>query len=617
MMRARHMSTVALVVLGSCVHGCQSQGTRPVVENHSFARPNEIVVEHLDLDLTVDFEKRRIGGRVSLRIVNKTGASRLYLDTRRLNVHRVTLADGIETRFVLGDEVGSIGRPLVVDVRPETRVVNVFYETTDGATALDWLAPSQTAGGEKPFLFTQGQAILNRTWIPCQDQPGVRVTYEARIATRPDLMAVMSARNGTEKRADGVYHFSMPQPIPAYLIALAVGDLEFKKISDRCGVYAEPSLVEKAAWEFADTEAMIQTAERLYGPYRWERYDIIVLPPSFPYGGMENPRLSFVTPVLVAGDRSLVSTIAHELAHSWSGNLVTNATWDDFWLNEGFTTYFERRILEALYGTDHMEMQAVLGYQELEEAVADLGDTNPATRLHVEIPQEDPDEGLSTIPYEKGYLFLRLLEETVGREKWDAFLRAYFDRFAFQSMTTEAFLAYLRSELLNDDLEARVDVRQWIYDPGIPANRPRPSSVAFDQVHLQIRAWTAGMAPQALDTEGWSTQEWKQFIQGLPADLNAEQMRALDLHFNFTGGTNAELLQVWFLRGIAGGYLPVYPRLESYLVGIGRIWLISPLYRKLVETPQGQEIARQIYRKARPGYHALTVAIMDEIVGWE
>ncbi|MFQ5511911.1 MAG: M1 family metallopeptidase [Candidatus Krumholzibacteriia bacterium] len=613
------MLRVVLLVCALALQGCGSRPAGVRVENHSFARPDEVVVEHIDLDLTVDFENRRISGHASLRIVNKRGARRLDLDTRSLNINKVTLGDGRETRFVLGDEVGVVGRPLTVDILPETKVVNVFYETTDGATGLDWLSPAQTAGGERPFLFTQGQAILNRTWIPCQDHPGVRVTYNARITTPPGVMAVMSSRNGTTKRADGVYEFSMPQPIPAYLIALAVGDLEFREISERCGVYAEPSLVEQAAWEFADTEAMIQTAEALYGPYRWERYDIIVLPPSFPYGGMENPRLSFVTPVLLAGDRSLVSTIAHELAHSWSGNLVTNATWNDFWLNEGFTTYFELRILEALYGTERMELQALLGYEELRAAISELGADNPDTRLRLDISQGDPDEGLSTVAYEKGYLFLRLLEETVGREKWDAFLRGYFDHFAFQSMTTGAFLDYMRERLFASDpgLERRVRVEEWVYGTGIPDNHPVLRSSAFEHVKAQIRAFETGTAPAALETAGWSTQEWKLFIKGLPDDMSADQMRALDEHFDFTGGTNAELLQVWFLHGIESRYRPVYPRLEDYLTGIGRIWLISPLYRKLAESPEGLEMAKQIYRKARPGYHALTAAIMDKVVGWK
>ncbi|MCZ6767460.1 MAG: M1 family aminopeptidase/hydrolase, partial [bacterium] len=442
-----------LVALLAMLPACDMLGDRPSVVNHSFAKPDQVAVEHMVLDLEIDFDAERIRGSVTLEIVNKSGAERLYLDTRGLVIEKVTLdGAGNLAEYTLGDEVESIGQPLAIDILPETKSVTVYYETTEGATALDWLRPEQTAGGKMPFLYTQGQSILNRTWIPCQDSPEVRITYDARIKVPKGMLAVMSASNSTRRSDDGVYEFSMPQPIPTYLIALAAGDLEFRPISDRCGVYAEPYIVDRAAWEFADTESMIRTAEALYGPYRWDRYDVIVLPPSFPYGGMENPRLSFVTPVLVAGDRSLVSTIAHELAHSWSGNLVTNATWDDFWLNEGFTVYFERRIMEAVYGRDDAELDAVLGVNELKEKIESLGEDHPDTRLALDVSdRNDPDDGLSTVAYNKGYLFLRLLEESVGRERMDAFLRKYFDTFAFGSMTSERFVEYLRAELIRGD----------------------------------------------------------------------------------------------------------------------------------------------------------------------
>ncbi|MDH3215371.1 MAG: M1 family aminopeptidase/hydrolase, partial [Candidatus Krumholzibacteria bacterium] len=434
---ARTIAIGAALMLGvtSCGRPASDDDIR--VSNHSFARPDEVAMEHLDLDLEVDFEEERIRGKATIRITNRTAADKLFLDTRDLNIERVTLGKmDSPTSFVVGETVDMLGQPLIVDITPQTKWVNVFYETRENASAIDWLKPEQTADGKLPFLYTQGQAIENRSWIPCQDTPGIRITYHAKIRTPPGMRAVMSAQSIAGTRSDGAYEFDMPQPIPPYLIALAVGDIEFRAISERCGVFAEPSVVDKAVWEFADAEMMIQKAEELYGSYRWDRFDVIVLPPSFPFGGMENPRLTFVTPVLLAGDRSLVSTIAHELAHSWAGNLVTNAAWSDFWLNEGFTTYFERRILEALYGTDHMEMEAVLGFGELQESLSRVEPDEPDTRLRNDLENRDPDDGLSWVPYEKGYLFLRLIEEAVGRQKWDTFLRGYFDRFAFQTMTT-------------------------------------------------------------------------------------------------------------------------------------------------------------------------------------
>jgi aminopeptidase N len=605
---------IALVVASG---GTACAGGSAVVTNHSFARSDEAVTTHLDMDIVVDFTKEQIRGRASLHIDNKTGTDKLYLDTRDLAVGRVTLGeDGKPTSFRLGKDAGYLGQALIIDIAPDTKVVNVYYETTGNAKALDWLQPSQTADGTQPFLYTQGQAILNRTWIPCQDNTGIRITYHARVRVPPGMMVVMSARNPTEKRPDGVYEFDMPQPIPPYLIAMAVGDLEFRAIGARSGVYAEPSVVEKAAWEFADTETMIELAAELYGPYRWERFDVIVLPPSFPYGGMENPRLTFLTPVLVAGDRSLVSTIAHELAHSWSGNLVTNATWSEFWLNEGFTTYFERRIMEAVYGREAADMNTILGFTELEESIADLGADHDDTRLHNDITGRDPDEGMNTIPYEKGYMFLRLIEEKVGRAKFDNFLREYFEQFAFQTMTSKKFVAHLRSQLIAGDaaLEAVLRIDEWVYEPGLPDNHPQVSSTAYDRVLVAVDAFMKGEEAASLDTDRWSGQQWKQFLQKLPRPLPRERLADLEKTFGFTEKANAEVRQVWFLHAIASDYEPAYPAIERYLTDIGRIWLIGSVYRQLSSTPQGLKLAKRVFAQAKTGYHPLAVVYVERIL---
>jgi aminopeptidase N len=608
-----------LMLLGSlplCAQGC-GRAKDPVVTHHSFARPDEVVVEHLDLDLVVDFDARRIRGRASLFIRNRTRAGRLFLDTRDLRVARVTLGDEeTPASFSLGAPVEYLGAPLSVDITPETQRVDIEYETSPGASALGWLEPGLTAGGVYPFLYTQGQAINNRSWIPCQDTPAVRVTYRAKITVPPGMTAVMSARNPTARVADGVYTFDMPQPIPPYLIALAVGDIDYRPIGDRCGVYAEPGMVDRAAWEFAETAQMIAKVEELYGAYRWERFDVLVLPSSFPYGGMENPRLTFVTPVLVAGDRSLVSTIAHELAHSWSGNLVTNASWNDFWLNEGVTTYIERRIIEALYGTDAMEMEALLGLSELEAELADLEPDHPDTRLRVELDDRDPESGLTWVPYDKGYLFLRMFEEAVGRERWDEFLGHYFEHFAFRTITSEEFVSLLRRDLISDnaELEKRLRIDEWIYGTGIPDNRPRIVSAAADSVAAAVTAWTNGTRAVDLQTAGWSTQQWKQFIRTLPSPVGPGKLAELEGAFGFTSRSNAEILQVWFVKAIENGYEPAYPAIEHYLTTIGRIWLISSVYRALAETPEGLERAKAIYSRAKTGYHPLTVVAIDRIL---
>jgi leukotriene-A4 hydrolase len=589
---------------------------------HSFAHPEEVSVEHLKLDLTVDFTQRQLTGRASLRLHRPSGAPgaiRLVLDTRDLDIRQVTLDSGkTAARYQLGDEVKFLGRPLEIEIAPNTTWVNVDYTTRPQAAALQWLTPEQ-AGSPSPFLYTQSESILARTWVPCQDTPGVRMTYEATIHAPRGFLALMSAENPTRTSTDGVYRFKMPQPIPSYLLALAVGDLAFKPLGPVSGVYALPTVIERAAWELADTPKMIAAAEALYGPYKWGRYDILILPASYPYGGMENPRLTFATPTILAGDRSLVSLVAHELAHSWSGNLVTNATWNDFWLNEGFTTYFEGRIMEAVYGRPYFDMLAVLGRQDLDDAVKDAGGLDkPDTRLHLDLAGRDPDEGTSDIAYEKGALFLRTLEASVGREKLDHFLRAYFDTFAFQSMDSTRFVAYLKQNLLGGDeaLIQKLQIDAWVFNPGIPANAVQPHSDAFTAVDRAVQAFTAGTPAAQLTTTGWTTHHWLHFLRNLPETLDAAKMADLDSTFHLSQSGNSEILDAWLLEVVETKYTPAYPALEQFLTTVGRRKYIQPLYAAMAKTPEGAEMALRIYEKARPGYHSVSQGSIDQVLGW-
>src|SRR5215213_5405445 len=455
--------------------------TNAVKDAHSYSNPQEVRVRNLDLDLVVDFPAKVLRGTAILgfeRLAQEGSRAPLILDTRALDISKVEASgDGksfVETQFEIGPSDAVLGAPLTIQLPAGADRVRINYVTSPKASGLQWLEPAQTAGKRYPFIFTQSEAIHARSWIPIQDTPYVRVVYTARVRTPRELLAVMSAENDARTPRDGDYSFRMTQPIPSYLIALAVGDLRFRPLGRRTGVYAEPPVIALAAREFADTEKMVAATERLYGPYRWGRYDLLVLPPSFPYGGMENPRVTFATPTVLAGDKSLVSLVAHELAHSWSGNLVTNATWSDFWLNEGFTNYIERRIIEAVYGRAREEMEAMLGRRSLEEELATLEDRDEI--LHVDLTGRDPDEGSTGVPYEKGALFLRHLEETFGRARFDRFIRGYFDHFAFRSITTTDFVAYLKANLLDKypELAARVPVEEWIYKPGIPQSAPRP-----------------------------------------------------------------------------------------------------------------------------------------------
>ena len=612
---ARIAILIYLFTLTACQH--KSGNSQIPKDSHSWSNPQDVIVQHLALDLKVDFATKKLTGVARLDINNKTGADTLILDSKDLKIDRITLGTKEQaTGFRFGQSSEFMGTELRIGIKKLSRQVNIYYSTSPAAGAVQWLAPEQTAGKNHPFLFTQNQPVFARTWIPCQDSPGVRMTYSADISVPQGLMAVMSASNGQEISTDGSYHFEMPQAIPSYLIALAVGDIAFKAISDRAGVYAEPSVVGKAAAEFEDTEKMIAAAEKLYGPYRWERYDIIVLPPSFPFGGMENPRLTFATPTVLAGDKSLVSLVAHELAHSWSGNLVTNSTWNDIWINEGFTTYFEHRIMEDLYGFDYKEMFAKLGYDNVISTIEKMGADNKATALRQNLDNGDPDNTNSAIVYDKGHLFLRTMETLVGREKWDAFLKGYFEKFAFGSMDSEKFINYLNEHLIAGDkaLAEKLQVKKWIYEPGLPDNHIAVQSPALEKVKSQIAAFAGGTAAKDLATADWNSPQWRYFVKNLPEKLTAAQLDDLEKNFQFSKTGNSEILFSWLMLSIKNRYYPSYIVLESFLKQVGRLKFIGPLYWNLAQTDEGKAIAKRIYKQARAGYHPLSSSAIDRIL---
>ncbi len=612
------------------VGGTELARSAQVEDTHSYSRPDQVRVSHVSLKLTVDFARKVLLGDALLSVVqgqNSPPGAPLILDTRGLEIQGVTIYYGEHgdalpvkvTKFSLGAPDPIKGRALRIELPQgfDPYAVRVRYETTAKSTALQWLEPSMTAGKKQPFLFTQSEAIHARTWIPCQDSPGVRVTYDAEITVPDGLTAVMSATQLGNEVRDGkhTFRFTQKQKIPAYLIALAVGDLAFQPLRKRTGVFAEPSVVGAAASEFVDTEKMVETIEKRFGPYRWGRYDLLVLPPSFPFGGMENPMLTFATPTILAGDRSLVSLVAHELAHSWSGNLVTNATWRDFWLNEGFTSYLERRVMEDLYGTERAAMERVLGLKELRE---DLKTFAPRDQiLDIDVDGRDPDEGMTRIPYEKGALLLDTLEHAFGRARFDAFLRAYFDNFAFQSITTADFEAYLREHLLKTDerAAATINLKAWLYEPGLPVGYPVPMSDRFLKVEEVARDWSkADGVVDPARTKGWTTHEWVHFLQSLPPSVPTARLTALDQAYQLTARGNAEVLQQWLLIAIRNGYVPAYERVESFLTTVGRRKFLVPLYAELMKTPEGAERARAIFAKARAGYHPIAVDSVEKVL---
>ena len=631
MVRRRFLAAVIALAAASaaCGRTSQEQEARPAQQPsltqerdiHSFARPQEARVTHVALDLTTDFTAKTLSGRTTLTIERTGSASQVVLDTRDLVIESVTTPDGAPLKFVLGETDKILGQPLTVDLPAGAKEIVIAYRTSPNAAALQWLGPSQTAGKKQPYLYSQGQAILTRTWIPTQDSPGIRQTYAARITVPRDLRAVMSAEQLTPDGVDGpggrTFEFRLTQPVPPYLIALAVGDIGFRSLGPRTGVYTEPSVLDTAASEFADLEKMVSTAETLIGPYRWGRYDLLVLPPSFPFGGMENPRLTFATPTILAGDRSLVSLVAHELAHSWSGNLVTNATWRDFWLNEGVTTYVELRLMEALYGPERAAMLDVLARRSLENEITRLGGPASAdTVLHIDLTGRDPDEGMTEIPYEKGAALLKLLEQTFGRPRFDPYLRSYFDRHAFQPITTEAFLADLRANLIKGDaaLEQKLKLEEWLYKPGLPDNSPLPKSDALQRVEQQAQTFVSGGRAADIKADAWVTQEWQHFLESLPEKLTPAQLADLDKTFGLTRRRNSEVLFLWLRIAIRNRYEPAMPALEEFLTTQGRRKFLRPLYEDLMKADWGKAEARRIYARARPLYHAVATGTLDPIV---
>ena len=635
-MRQMLLSVSIAAALGVAVTGCQGNqapttaaaapaastaAAEKIVDEHSFAQPDKVRTTDLALDLAVDFDKKTISGTATYTLdwVDKA-ATQLVLDTRDLTIAKAEGlgADGqwSPLTFALSDKDKVLGSALTIEAPTRPAKVRVTYTTSPEASGLQWLAPSMTEGGKQPFMFSQSQQIHARSWVPLQDTPQIRFTYSAHVTAPADAMVLMSADNDPKAPRDGDYTFKMPQKIPSYLLAIAAGDLVFKPISERSGVWAEPSMVDKATAEFEDTEKMIGAAEGLYGPYRWGRYDLLVLPPSFPYGGMENPRLTFATPTVIVGDKSLVSLVAHELAHSWSGNLVTFATDKDAWLNEGTTTYVQSRITEALYGKDMADMEEVIDRDELKNEFKTLDpklqrlSLKPGTLA-------DPDDQSSATVYTKGAWFLQFLEKRFGREVFDPWLKGYFDHFAFQSITTQQFREYLKANLIDKhpNVVTMQEVDQWLYEPGIPGNAPQVESGKFSTVNAARIAWQgSGQLPDKSITGAWSTQEWVHFIEGMPETLKAEQLAQLDAAYHFTGTPNGEIAMRWYPLAERSGYAAAREEMGKFLERVGRRKLILPIYKALVATPDGLAFAEQVFAKAKPATHPITAGSVEAIL---
>lgn len=579
---------------------------------HSYNDDTQVETAALVWAARVDFASRTLHGDATLEFRRPADAGRLDLDTRDLSIDSVTDAGGAPLGYTLHAAEPTLGARLAIELPAGATAVRIRYRTSPDASALQWLGPAQTTSGRQPFLFSQCQAIHARSVIPLQDTPRIRITYRAELTIPRELVGVMAAarlgRDDADGGADGlaIERFEMPQPIPPYLLALAVGELASRELSPRSRVWAEPAVLDRAAHEFAEVEAMITAAEALFGPYGWERFDILTMPPAFPYGGMENPRLTFITPTVIAGDRSLVTLIAHELAHSWTGNLVTNANAEHFWLNEGFTVYAERRILEALHGGEAVALHAALGRRSLDEAVARFATRPELTKLRTELTGIDPDDAFSRIPYEKGELFLRVLEAAVGRAAFDRWLRSYLEAFAFQAITTDDFIAHFERAL--PGVLARVDARAWIDEVGVPASAPVARSARLAAIEQHADGSPPAAAAQ------WTPTEWALYLESVPRPAPEALCALLDERFGLTRSTNYEILVGWLTLALRSGYHAVVPRAQEVLAAAGRMKFLRPLYDALARDDRTRGVARATYDRLRAGYHPIARQLVESVL---
>jgi leukotriene-A4 hydrolase len=588
----------------------------------SYAKYDQVKTTALHLDLKADFAKKSLDGYAELTLnwIDKN-ATTLDLDTRELTISKIEAQDAKgawrKADYTLGKFDEEKGQPLQIKLPARQTRVRIHYRTAPTATALQWLQPVQTMSGKYPFMFSQSQAINARSWVPIQDTPAVRFTYTARIEAPEGLRVVMSADNDMKATGKGGWKFTMPQPIPSYLLAIGIGELEARTLGGRTGVYAEPQRIKAAEYELADTEKMVAAAEKLYGPYRWGRYDMLVLPPSFPIGGMENPRLTFLTPTMIAGDRSLVDLVAHELAHSWSGNLVTNATWKHWWLNEGFTTYVTTRILEEIYGKEVALMNLQL---EQEEALEMLKELPPAKQALVsrQADTNAADYPDTSLAYPKGAWFLHTLEQRAGRAAFDQFLRGWFDQHAFQSVTNEQFIAYLRAQLLakNPRIMSDAELDEWIHGPGIPASGQRAVSQRLAKLNAAIDGWTKGTVSTAqLNAKNWNAVEWMKFLNDIDKKADAAKLAELDRAYGLAKSTNNEVAFRFYRAAMHAGYRDVRPDMEAFLMSVGRQKFVVPLYAALREKAEDRTWAEGVYKKARERYHPETQSSVDKAMG--
>ncbi|CAN6463201.1 unnamed protein product [Victoria cruziana] len=603
------------------------------VDPHSFSDSAHPFVSHVSLALYFDFATSIIDGTALLSL-SQPHAGSLFLDTRSLAIHSVADPATLDALpFTLDFNPDPIkGQLLSVTLSDHNHSLLVRFSTHPSSSALQWLSPPQTSGKRLPYVYTQCQPIHARSIFPCNDTPTARIRFSALLNLPAHMSAVMSAAHVRRRPpvagegpdderwcADGrvVEEFRMDQPIPPYLFAFAVGEIVSRDVGPRTKVYAEKDspVLEAAASEFAEAETMIRQGEKLFGEYEWERFDLLVLPPSFPYGGMENPRMVFLTPTVIAGDGSGAQVVAHELAHSWTGNLITNASNNDFWLNEGFTTYAERRIVEVVQGEERAALNIGIGWSGLKEEMERFKDNMEFTKLRTNQEGINPDEIYSRVPYEKGFQFLWRIERQIGRPDFDEFLKKYIAKFKFQSINTQTFLDFLKESV--PGIEKDIDLDAWVDGTGIPADAMEPVSALYTKIVSLAKEFKLGRMPTEEETADWGGQEWELYLENLPKNSDPSQVQSLDARYVLAEHMNWEVKVAFLTLAASVGLRDYFAAIEKTLNSVGRMKYLRPLYTALVtgrSKDEGQMLAKRVFSEARDSYHPIAQVVVESIL---
>eukprot|EP01041_Mallomonas_annulata_P006717 gene6717-13611_t len=602
----------------------------------SYSNPTEAIVTHIHLDWKLDFDNETISGAATLSVsVLKNDSSNVYFDSRGLSIKTSRIGD-VPANHSLSED-GLLGQKVTVPIPNEFRTaqscfdITFEYSTSPGAMAVQWLKPAATAGKVFPYVFTQCQAIHARTLFPCMDSPGVKTTYTATV-TAPEWCTVLMsalALPSVEGDAKGTFRWTQPVPVCSYLIALAAGELASRDVSPRVRIWAEPTVVADAANDFSQTEEFLSIAEGLTCPYLWTRYDVLCLPPSFPYGGMENPCLTFATPTLLTGDKSLADVIAHEIAHSWTGNLVTNKTWEHFWLNEGWTVWLERKIVSRMYDNegdekkDHLLLSAEIGWKTLQENVSRMGETDRFTRLVWPLANEDPDDAFSSVPYEKGFNLLYQLETKLGTPAFETFAKAYIQEFQFGYVTSGSFKDFLLNHFAADEeksaLLLAMDWKEIFYGTGMPKYVPDFSNRLSEAARTLASVWTvaalSGSAPSTAssdDIKGWTAKQVCVFLELLLDHVSTtndsfpeDALQTMDGLYDLTASGNAEIKFRWLSLCIESDVTWIVPHAVSFVTSQGRMKFVRPLYRSLRASPVGSAAAIATFATHSDMYHPI------------